>query len=169
MPIHNVTALLLIIDAFLALFYHVTTGAIREFIPRPKGFFDQAFMQARYYLYGIFRGEPHPFEKYPGHKLNPLQQVTYFALLNVLLPVQVVVGVLMWSEQYWPGLVQKFGGLHVLAPIHTLVAWLLASFIVGHVYLTTTGLTPLEDIRGMITGWERVEIERNHSDQGEST
>ena len=168
-PIHNVTALLLIIDAFLALFYHVTTGAIREFIPRPKGFFDQAFMQARYYLYGIFRGEPHPFEKYPGHKLNPLQQVTYFALLNVLLPVQVVVGVLMWSEQYWPRLVQKFGGLHVLAPIHTLVAWLLASFIVGHVYLTTTGLTPLEDIRGMITGWERVEVERSHSDQGEST
>lgn len=166
-PIHNVTALLLIIDASLALFYHVTTGAIKEFIPRPKGFFDQAFMQARYYLYGIFRGEPHPFEKYPGHKLNPLQQATYFGLLNVLLPVQVVVGILMWGEQYWPDVVQKVGGLPVLAPIHSLVAWLLASFIVGHVYLTTTGLTPLEDIRGMITGWEKVEIE--HPEEKEET
>ena len=33
------------------------------------------------------RGEPHPFEKQPGKRLNPLQQVTYLAILNVLLPL----------------------------------------------------------------------------------
>ncbi len=159
-PIHNVSAALLILDASLSLFYHLTTGAIREFIPKPRGFFDQAIQQVRYYTYGIFRGEPHPFEKVPGRKLNPLQQVTYFGLLNVLLPLQMLTGLLMWGEQYWPDTIQKLGGLHVLAPIHALVAWLFASFVVGHVYLTTTGLTPLEDIRGMITGWERVEVEK---------
>ncbi len=157
-PIHNVSAALLILDASLSLFYHLTTGAIREFIPKPRGFFDQAIQQVRYYTYGIFRGEPHPFEKVPGRKLNPLQQVTYFGLLNVLLPLQMLTGLLMWGEQYWPDAIQKIGGLHTLAPIHSLVAWLFASFVVGHVYLTTTGLTPLEDIRGMITGWERIEV-----------
>ena len=33
------------------------------------------------------------------------------------------------------------GGLPYLAPFHTLIAWLLATFIVAHVYLTTTGAT----------------------------
>ncbi len=155
--VHNVAAVLLITDATLALFYHLTTGAIREFIPRPRGFFDQAVVQAKFYISGIFKGEPHPFEKVPGRKLNPLQQATYFGLLNVLLPLQVITGALIWGKQYWPWLVNALGGLPVLAPIHTLGAWLFAAFVVGHVYLTTTGATPLESIRGMVTGWERVE------------
>ena len=155
--VHNVSAALLIIDATLSLFYHLTTGAIREFVPRPRGFFDQAIVQAKFYLSGIFKGEPHPFEKVPGRKLNPLQQATYFGLLNVLLPLQVLTGALIWGKQYWPWLVNALGGLPVLAPIHTLGAWLFAAFVVGHVYLTTTGATPLESIRGMVTGWERVE------------
>jgi hypothetical protein len=37
------------------------------------------------------------------------------------------------------------------------VAWLFGSFILMHVYLTTTGATPLEAIRGMVTGYEEVE------------
>ena len=45
-----------------------------------------------------------------------------------------------------------------LAPFHTLIAWTFAAFIIGHVYLTTTGHEPLEGIKGMVTGWEEVEI-----------
>ena len=44
-----------------------------------------------------------------------------------------------------------------------LVAWLFASFILAHVYLTTTGATPLEAIRGMVTGYEEIEV---HNDEG---
>jgi Ni,Fe-hydrogenase I cytochrome b subunit len=42
--------------------------------------------------------------------------------------------------------------------MHTLAAWLFATFIVAHVYLTTTGPTVLTDIKAMITGWEDVEV-----------
>jgi hypothetical protein len=34
-----------------------------------------------------------------------------------------------------------------------------ASFIVAHVYLTTTGPEPLGAIRAMITGWDEVEVD----------
>lgn len=50
------------------------------------------------------------------------------------------------------------GGLPYLAPFHTLIAWLLATFVVAHVYLTTTGATPTEDIKAMVTGWENVPL-----------
>jgi thiosulfate reductase cytochrome b subunit len=156
--LHNVLAVVLIANAGLALFWHVSTGQIRQFIPRPRGFFDQAIVQAKYYLQGIFHGKDHPFEKTYRQKLNPLQQITYFGLLNLLLPFQILTGVLMWGVQQWPGVALTLGGLPFLAPFHTLIAWLLATFVVAHVYLTTTGATPTEDIKAMVTGWENVAV-----------
>jgi thiosulfate reductase cytochrome b subunit len=155
--VHNAFALILIINAALAAFYHLVSGEIKQFLPEPKGFFGQMFAQARYYAWGIFRGEPHPIEKTRERKMNPIQQVTYFGLLNVLLPLQVITGTLMWGAQHFPGVTDFFGGLPLLAPFHSLIAWLLASFIVLHVYMTTTGHTPLANIRAMIFGWDEIE------------
>ncbi len=155
--VHNVMAAILAINAFLSFFYHLVSGEIRQFIPRPYGFFDQAIVQAKYYLRGIFKGEPHPFEKRPDRKLNPLQQATYFAILNILLPLQGLTGILMWGVQQWPQIAERLGGLPFLAPFHSLIAWLFGAFIVGHVYLTTTGHEPLASIKAMMMGWEEVE------------
>ena len=48
----------------------------------------QAIEQAMYYMRGIFRGDEHPTEKTRERKMNPLQQVTYLAILNILLPAE---------------------------------------------------------------------------------
>jgi thiosulfate reductase cytochrome b subunit len=156
--VHNILSAILIANAFLALFYHLASGEIRQYLPRPHGFFYQAIDQAKYYLQGIFKGHQHPFEKTPQRKLNPLQQVTYFAILNVLLPLQILTGLFIWGAQRWPNTAAALGGLPFLAPLHTLVAWFFATFIVMHVYLTTTGHAPLVGIKSMIMGWDEVEV-----------
>lgn len=156
--VHNVLAALLALNAALSLFYHLASGEIQQYIPRPRGFFDQMITQAKFYINGIFKGKEHPFEKTPRKKLNPLQQVTYFGILNVLLPLQGITGILIWGAQRWPEIAESMGGLPFLAPLHTLTAWLFASFIVAHVYLTTTGHTPTAGIQAMMMGWEDVEI-----------
>jgi thiosulfate reductase cytochrome b subunit len=166
--VHNVLAAILVINAALSLFWHLVSGEIRQFIPRPYGFFDNAIVQAKYYLQGIFKGNEHPFEKTKSKKLNPLQQVTYFGLLNVLLPLQIITGALMWGVQQWTQAASLLGGLPFLAPFHSLVAWLFASFIVAHVYLTTTGVTVFDDIRAMVTGWEKVEIHEELAEAAET-
>ena len=155
--IHNVLAAILVINAALSLFYHVTTEKIRQFIPRPYGFFDDAMVQAKYYVSGIFKGEGHPFEKQPDSRMNPIQKATYFMILNVLLPLQIITGALMWGVQSFPQYASAVGGLPLLAPFHSLVAWLFGTFILVHVYMTTTGATPLEAMRGMVTGYEEVD------------
>jgi thiosulfate reductase cytochrome b subunit len=167
---HNVLWVILGINAALSLFYHLTSGQIKQFIPRPYGFFDDAIAQTKYYLRGIFKHEPHPFEKTPQKKMNPLQQVTYLVILNVLLPLQALTGILMWGVQKWPALAGNLGGLPFLAPFHTLIAWLFAAFIIGHIYLTTTGgPKPLDSIQGMVTGWENIEtgepVQQEHNAQ----
>jgi thiosulfate reductase cytochrome b subunit len=102
--------------------------------------------------------------------MNPIQKATYFGILNVLLPLQMLTGALMWSVQKFPFVVNWFGGLPFLAPFHSLIAWTFATFIVVHVYMTTTGATPLEATRAMIIGYEQVEVHEHEEEQkqGES-
>jgi thiosulfate reductase cytochrome b subunit len=86
--------------------------------------------------------------------------ITYIGLLGVLLPLQGLTGIMMWLVQKIPTIQDWFGGLTFLAPLHTLNAWLFATFIVAHVYLTTTaGARPLDAIEAMVTGWEEMELE----------
>jgi thiosulfate reductase cytochrome b subunit len=163
--IHNVLAVILVINAALSLFYHLATERIQEFIPRPYGFFDDAIVQAKYYIAGIFKGEGHPFEKLPTSRMNPIQKMTYFMILNVLLPLQIITGALMWSVQKWPQFANALGGLSFLAPFHSLVAWMFGTFILVHVYMTTTGATPLEAMRAMVTGYEEVEVHEEKKEE----
>lgn len=153
--VHEGLAVFTIANAFLALFYHLATGAIRQFIPRQRDFFSLAIAQVAYYTRGIFSGAPHPVV-HEGRKLNVLQQVTYLVVLNLVLPVQVATGILMWKAQEWAALVDGLGGLHAVATVHVLCAWIFAAFVVMHVYLTTTGRTPLAHVRAMVLGWEEV-------------
>jgi thiosulfate reductase cytochrome b subunit len=151
---HSWIGLFLILNAFLGLFYHLTAEKYHHYLPRMDDFSEGAIRQARFYLYGIFKGEPHPYETDARHKLNPLQKLTYLALLNVLLPFQIITGALMWGANRWPELFSRAGGLRVLGPAHTLGAYLFATFLIAHLYLATTGKTPLGLLRAMITGFE---------------
>ena len=157
--VHDVLGFVLLANAVFAAFYHLASGEIRQYLPRPRGFFSDAIAQLVYYGRGIFRHEPHPFAKSPEEKLNPLQKVTYLVILNVLLPLQLATGLLMWSGPRFPATTGWVGGLGVLAPVHALLAWLFAAFLLLHLYLTTTGHTPTASVRAMVSGWEEVDVE----------
>jgi thiosulfate reductase cytochrome b subunit len=161
--VHEALALFTIANAFLSLFYHLATGAIRQFFPQPRDFFSLAIAQVAYYTRGIFTDAPHPFAHGPENKLNVLQQVTYLGVLNLVLPLQVATGILMWKAQEWAGLVDRLGGLDVVASVHVVCAWLFAAFVVMHVYLTTTGRTPFAHIRAMVLGWEEVPEQKSEA------
>jgi thiosulfate reductase cytochrome b subunit len=54
---------------------------------------------------------------------------------------------------------QGLGGLSLLAPLHNLGSWLFLTFVVVHVYLTTTGHTVTSNLKAMATGWD---VEASH-------
>ncbi len=155
--IHNAFALILVLNAFLALFYHLATAAIRNFIPHGDGFVARVFEHMTYQARGIFYGESHP-RNAAGQKLNPLQQMTYLALLNVLFPLQIVTGAIIWAVGKWPAVASAVGGLHHVAPVHNLGAWMFLTFFVLHVYLVSTGRTPTDHLKSMITGYQHVDV-----------
>lgn len=155
--VHNTLGWILVLNAFLGFFYYLTTGTIRQLIPEPREFHILAYRQLRYYLYGVFHGEPHPLERSPLRRLNPLQQATYLIILNVLLPLQILTGLGLWFMQFSPWLLTRTGGLSIPAGIHMLGAWTFTGFLLAHVYLGTIGPTPWAHLATMITGYEEAE------------
>ena len=50
-----------------------------------------------------------------------------------------------------------------------MTAWLFGSFIVLHMYLTTTGEKPLDGVIAMINGWDEVEVPKRRRSKQAAT
>ena len=155
---HRTASWLLIGLIVLSIFWHVTTGEWRQYIPTTKLLKEQVL----YYLSGIFRGEHHPTEKTELSKLNPLQRIVYLGFKLVLIPMTIISGILYMLyktiDQNNLIVVEDYP-LEGIAFWHTMGAILLMIFLVVHVYMTTTGKTPTSNIKAMITGYEEFEEE----------
>jgi thiosulfate reductase cytochrome b subunit len=138
-----------------AIFWHFTTGEWRQYVPT----LDKLDTMLRFYVGGIFRGEPHPVKKTELSKLNPLQRITYLGLKLLVIPLQIVSGGFYF---YYNELVADWGmeaGVGGIAVLHTLGAFALVVFLIVHVYLTTTGHTLSSNIKAMVTGWEELDVD----------
>jgi thiosulfate reductase cytochrome b subunit len=151
--IHNFTGITWLITFWVFVFWAVTTGQWRQYIPTTRKMIEVI----RYYSWGIFKGEPHPVPKQKEAKHNPLQRLTYLILAVFLLPIQMVSGFFYWSYNSWQDWGLSFLALGVTAAFHMAIAFALLAFVIVHVYMTTTGHTLSAHIRAMITGWEEVD------------
>ena len=52
-----------------------------------------------------------------------------------------------------------------MALAHTALSYVLMSFLVGHIYLATTGVRPLTLIKSMITGYREEHDEKETGDE----
>jgi thiosulfate reductase cytochrome b subunit len=150
--IHNWCGIFWLIAFAFFVFWLFTTGEWRQYVPTTR----KMFAVVRYYMYGIFRGEAHPVPKRKHAKHNPLQRLVYLSLAALLLPVQMVTGILFWGYNSWPALGLGGLSLSVMAAVHLAGAFAILSFLVVHIYMITTGHTIFAHTRAMITGWEEV-------------
>lgn len=153
--IHNFCAWSwLILYAFIV-FWLITTGEWKQYLPTYKKLFEVM----RYYLFDIFRGQPHPVPKTES-KHNPLQRITYLMIVSFLVPFQIITGFLYYYYNQWP----KWGikwSLDLVAYLHTAGAFAFLIFLIIHVYMTTTGETVFTHIKAMFTGYEEVDKEES--------
>ncbi len=161
---HNIAAYSLLILIAFAIFWHFATGEWKQYVPSLKNL----MAQANYYIFGIFKNAPHPTKKTVLSKLNPLQKLAYLGLKVLIIPIVVASGLLYMFYRY----PSKFGvdainisTLELVAIIHTAGAIMLLAFVIGHIYLTTTGETVLSNLNAMLTGYEELEEddEKKHS------
>ena len=157
--LHNWVGWLLVGNFFLWLGFYLFSDKIRVYHPelRPVEHFRAMFQQLRFYGYGIFKGAPNPHHVSAYHKFNALQSMTYQIIMLLLVPLQLVTGVLLWDLKMFSGAVDFFGGVRVVDTVHVLLFIFFTAFIFAHPYLASLGHTPLAHIKAMITGYEEVE------------
>jgi len=153
--LHTTSALILLLLWIFAIFWHLTTGTWRHYVPTSNGLLKVA----KFYAYGIFKGERHPYRKAYWRKHNPLQALSYLALKLFLFPAIWISGLLYLLYFLWGGALSG-EALAWVAMFHTAVAFAIVIFVIIHVYLLTTGDSFKEHVMPMINGFDVVELSK---------
>jgi thiosulfate reductase cytochrome b subunit len=152
---HALAAQALLVLIAFAIFWHLTTGEWRQYLPT----LTNIRAQIEFYVIGIFKNAPHPTRKTALSKLNPLQRLTYLGLKLLVIPVIVTSGLLYMFYRYpQQGAIDALNvrGLGTIAVVHTAAAFLLVAFLIAHLYLITTGTPVTSNLKAMLTGWEEI-------------
>lgn len=164
MVTHNITGILL---TFVFVFYtimNIASGNYKYYITTPAEFLPRMVKQARYYIWGIFKGEDHPYHVSLENKFNPLQKLSYFAIMFFMVPFVIISGWLLMLPELAPSEFLGMGGVWPMAIAHSVIGFFLSVFMIGHIYLATHGTTISENFISMFTGYHYVHDEtENHN------
>lgn len=152
--IHTVVAIGLLCLWAFATFWLFTTGNWKHYMPTKQGL----WRIVRFYSYGIFQGEHHPYRKAFWRKHNPLQAAAYLGLKIVIFPMVWISGLIylyVISGGSWQGLI-NFPS--TVAMVHTAAAFALILFLLIHVYMLTIGDGFFTHVKPMMNGFDMVDV-----------
>jgi thiosulfate reductase cytochrome b subunit len=152
--LHTGAALALLLLWAFSVFWLFTTRTWRHFLPTITGLWGVL----RYYAWGIFRGERHPYRKAYWRKHNPLQALAYLMLKVVLFPAIWISGLAYLFYFAWRDIPNAPAWLESIALVHTAAAFAILTFVFIHVYMLTTGHSFRDHVMPMITGFDEVDL-----------
>ena len=150
--LHKVCGYLLIVAWLGFVLINLFGGNGHHYVIKPQGYVSRAMKQVNFYLIGIIKGEDHPFPATEQSKFNPLQQAAYLGVMYALVPLLLITGLLCLNPLWVDTFVNY---RHWLLQCHFFLAIVSLFFIVGHLYLCTTGKTPTQTFKSMIDGYHR--------------
>lgn len=152
--LHTKAAIALMVLWVFAIFWHLTTGSWKHYVPTTEGLLKVA----RYYAFGIFKGDHHPYRKAFQRKHNPLQALAYLLLKVLLFPALWVTGLFYLGYNFWEHQANASFWLNVVVNIHVLAAFAMMAFVIVHLYLLTAGHSFWAHLKPMITGFDCVDL-----------
>ncbi|MDZ7639588.1 MAG: cytochrome b/b6 domain-containing protein [Bryobacterales bacterium] len=129
----------------------------KQYVPNRRELTEGMVKQLRFYLVGIFRGDPHPHRHSAIYKFNPLQKLTYLGIMYFAAPLVIVTGLVLLFPGMIPARLLNMTGILPVAILHSAAGFFVSLFLVGHIYLASTGDTVTENYRAMITGYHILE------------
>jgi thiosulfate reductase cytochrome b subunit len=154
---HNFAALILTINYIIFVLGNLFTGNGRYYRITKTNFISDLVAQAKYYGFGMFRGEKHPFPVTMESKFNPLQKISYVISMYFAFPLLIISGIgLLFPEL----VLTKFldvSGLLLTDLLHIVMGFFLSIFMIIHIYTCTLGAKPTSLFTGMITGYHSTD------------
>ncbi|MDP3030646.1 MAG: cytochrome b/b6 domain-containing protein [Rhodocyclaceae bacterium] len=151
--IHDIAGIALVALYVFFVIANIVTGNWWQYVPKPPGVMERCVKQARWYAYGIFRGEPHPYRVSEEANFNAMQAIAYWVMMYVVMPVMLITGLIFLIPELAPDRLFGFDGLLPVAILHYLTGAVIIMFMIAHIYLGTTGKTATSMFKTMFTGW----------------
>ncbi len=134
---HNIAAMLLTFNYILFISGNILTDNGRYYRISKKNFISELGKQFKYYAFGMFRGEKHPFPVTLDRKFNPLQKLTYVLAMYVAFPLLIISGLgLLFPET----VINRFlgvSGMILTDILHITMGFFISVFMIIHIYTCT--------------------------------
>jgi thiosulfate reductase cytochrome b subunit len=152
---HNFAAIVLTINYIVFVTGNLFTKNGRYYkVPR-ENFLEDLIKQLKYYSFGMFKGEKHPFPVTEERKFNPLQKVTYVLAMYVAVPLLIISGIGLLFPEITINRFFGVSGLILTDILHITMGFFLSVFMLIHIYTCTLGAKPGSLFWGMISGYHR--------------
>lgn len=150
--LHNIAGFAWVALVVLIYTWIFTTGDWQQYFPSS---FSGTGKVIRFYMFGVFKGEQHPHHMSADDKFNPLQRLGYIVVLFVIVPLQVITGLIFY---FFPELrtMGVLGNIEFVAILHTLNSYIIFAFLIMHLYLITFGKKLTSHLKTMLTGKEEI-------------
>jgi thiosulfate reductase cytochrome b subunit len=150
---HNFTALVLTINYVIFILGNAFAGNGKYYKIKKEKFFSDLMSQMKYYAFGMFRGEKHPFPVTMERKFNPLQKFSYVLAMYCAMPVLILSGILLLFPEIALDSVFGMNGLVISDVLHIATGFFLSIFMIIHIYTCTLGAKPSSLFKGMLSGY----------------
>lgn len=151
--VHNAAGVLMTAGYVIFLIGNFLSRNLVYYMPEKGDFPTGIIKQIRFYLGGIFTGDPHPFPHSEQRKFNPMQKLSYAVVMYIVFPAIVVTGWVLFFPDRIPDRIDHMPGIGFLALAHSGIGYALSLFMAIHIYLGTTGVTLGSLFKGMLTGY----------------
>jgi thiosulfate reductase cytochrome b subunit len=154
---HNFAAIVLTVNYILFVTGNLLTKNGSYYRIGKKDFLSDLGKQLKYYSWGMFKGEKHPFPVTEERKFNPLQKLTYVLAMYVAVPLLIISGIGLLFPEITITAFFGVSGLLLTDILHITMGFFLFIFMVIHIYTCTLGAKPTSLFWGMISGYHRSE------------
>jgi len=153
---HNIAGFVLLFDYLLFIIANTISKNGRHYRIQLKGLTIRLMSQFRYYTYGVFKHEPTPFPVTKKMKFNPIQQLTYFITMYVMMPLLFLTGLpMLFSGAFVRQLIGS-KAFFITDIFHITIGFFLSLFLVIHLYFCTFGAKPYSNFISIITGYHET-------------
>lgn len=155
--VHNIVGILIIFSYIFYFIANLYTENGKHYIIKLKGLVNSLVKQGKYYLFGYLKGEPKPFPISQEQKFNPLQKVSYFVAMYILVPLVIITGIALFFPEMIIEKIYKLSGIQLTTFFHSIAGFFILIFLLIHLYVITIGKNPLQNFKSILNGYHEAE------------
>ena len=154
--LHNIFGIIVSVNYLLFALGNLLTSNKKFYRLKIKGLFSRMNLQVGYYTSGMFKNAQPPFPLSEKRKFNPMQKVSYIAVMFLFVPGLIITGLALLFPETIIEDVYSISGIFLTAVLHATLGFLVSVFLIIHLYVASIGKNPLSNFKSIITGYHDI-------------